>query len=72
MKLFYFIALLISFFQMEKFVPYNYDKAWQKVEKARNEGLPESAMAVVDEILKNAKTDKQEMHQCKGHFDPRA
>lgn len=65
MKLFYFIALLISFFQMEKFVPYNYDKAWQKVEKARNEGLPESVMAVVDEILKNAKTDKQEMHQCK-------
>jgi len=38
----------------------NYDLLWQDVQKAENEGLPETALKKVNEIYAKAKTDKND------------
>ncbi|MEZ4792662.1 MAG: alpha-2-macroglobulin family protein [Gelidibacter sp.] len=56
------ITLFANFSQAQK---QNYEELWKKVEKLENDGLPKSALEIVNQIATQAKKDKNAPQQIK-------
>jgi uncharacterized protein YfaS (alpha-2-macroglobulin family) len=65
----FFICIAILFINqsnvLEPMEPFDYKSAWEKVIKFENDGLPKSALEVVESIYNQAKTDQEHGHLVK-------
>ena len=65
MKHFIVLSMVLLFANFSQAQSNSYEKLWKQVEKLETEGLPKSALEVVDQISKLAVADKNTTQQIK-------